>query len=188
MTLRTVLTLGILLSFPTIGSATVSANNCALPDGFNLISTPDLSQETFSNVRQELQIVRKSGRHEPRHYAATLEKSATNLEFMPVTGVDKRITNFTLDTAQRLRNIALAFRDIGLVSSIYNTTYTSCSGYNGYYSYYFGWYCRTFRDYRARRVAERDAELFRMNQAGEIQKNLAELRVCLVEDYTVDFQ
>jgi hypothetical protein len=169
-------------------SAEVFASDCALPAGFSLMGSPDLSQDTFSKVRQELQIVRKIGSSEPRHYAISLEKTATNLEFMPVTGVDKRITNFSLDTAQRLRNIALAFRDIGLVSSIYNTTYTSCSGYNGYYSYYFGWYCNTYRDYRARRVAERDAELFRMNQAGEIQRKLAELRVCLVEDYTVDFQ
>lgn len=188
MALRRALLIGFMMSASTIANAEVAPSSCALPDGFNLISTPDLSQETFANVRRELQIVRKSGRSEPRHHAAMLEKAATNLEFMPVTGVDKRITNFTLDAAQRLRNVALAFRDIGLVSSIYSTTYTSCSGINGYYSYYFGWYCRTFRDYRARRVAERDAELFRMNQAGEIQTNLAKLRVCLVEDYTVDFQ
>ena len=164
------------------------ANDCSLPEGASLAETPDASLAAFSTLRQELRILDRRDADSFGEYAQWLERAANRFEFLPVIGVDKRITGFALEAAQRLRNIALMYRDIGMISSISTTYYTSCSTIGGYYSFYFGWYCNTYPDYTSRRVAARDASLFRLHQGGTMRAGLAQLRVCLVDDYNVDFQ
>jgi hypothetical protein len=172
----------------TFLSTTAQAADCALPDGASLMETPEQSLEAFSTLRRELRVLDRRDADSFGQYAYWLESAANRFEYLPVIGVDKRITGFALESAQRLRNIALMYRDIGMISSISTNYYTSCATVGGYYSFYFGWYCNTFPDYTSRRVAARDAALFRLHQGGAMRAAMAQLRVCLVDDYNVDFR
>ena len=172
----------------TFMSTSAQAADCALPDGASLIETPEQSLEAFTTLRRELRVLDRRDADSFGQYANWLESAANRFEFLPVIGVDKRITAYALEAAQRLRNIALMYRDIGMISSISTTYYTSCSTVGGYYSFYFGWYCNTFPDYTSRRVAARDAALFRLHQGGNMRAAMAQLRVCLIDEYNVDFR
>lgn len=169
-------------------STTAAGRDCSLPAGASLADTPEKTQEVYKTVREEIRVFERRDAQTTGQYALWLERSAGRLENLPLIGVDQRLVEFGLDSAKRLRNVALMYRDIGMVSSIYRTYYTTCGGYEGYWGYYFGWYCRSYPDYTTRRVATREAALFRTTQNSEVRAGLADTRICLTGDYGVEFR
>lgn len=122
-------------------------------------------------------------------YAMFLDKAADRISGLPFLGIDTDILNFRQTVANRLMNIAMMYRDIGMRASLFRNYNTDCH-YNtvgNWWYYYHTYWCRTYRDQTERRVATRDAVWFKNEQTTAIKSEMSDLRRKLTERYGVEF-
>lgn len=147
------------------------------------------TKEVFNLIKRETTQLTRRDAVTISAIPLNFERSANRLERLPVLQIDPEVTAYALDLAKRYRNIARAYRDIGLIAYVYRDSEVSCNSVStwGNFSYYFSFWCRNNPNPMVRRVAQRDAVLFRIDQTNEVKSSLAEFRIKLTRRYGVEF-
>lgn len=157
--------------------------------GFIEEVSPEKTKEIFDLIKRETTQLTRRDAVTISAIPLNFERSANRLERLPVLEVDLEVTAFALDLAKRYRNIARAYRDIGLISYVHRDSEVNCNSVSTWanFSYYFSFWCRNNPNPMVRRVAQRDAVLFRIDQTNEVKSNIAEFRIKLTRRYGVEF-
>lgn len=146
------------------------------PSFADVDSNTETSIDFVNRVMAKSRLLKKSGGITLGHMAMIWERAATQIEDTDFTGVTEESVDWGLDVAVRLRNVALMFRDVGMVASVAGHSYEYWNGYGYGWGYYRAYWKRAYRMSYARRVARYDAARFKWEQYNQIRISGVTLR------------